>query len=335
MPIDKVFAHLVYPNHKGELPTPFVGSEIKLEGKLFGMIKEVFDSSSNECNIDVRFESSDQNHEVRELILDLISRRDQDAAGKIAARLASMTTRRSQLGLFFVVLCKEQSKDIVLFSRFPTEQAILADEKDGGLNVEYIEKVFVKKWSSYKGAMFSDSVSRSGFWSGKVVDRQINTADGDASKYWVEKFLGASFVATSLLGTTRFARALSAASRGGSHVIQDEINSSIAYMRQFDGKLSSIDEITNRLGFSEETTAAIKAQMPSGTDGQHFTLDFPTLRNSVSFRTIKLANGVSITADSTEFRNLVSMETRKTDDGELVEISTSGKLLADRLTKAQ
>lgn len=313
--------------------TPFVGSEIKLEGPLFGMIKEVFDSSSIECNIDVRFESSDQNHDVRELILDVISKRDQASAGNIAQRLASVTTRRSKLGLFFVVLCKEQSKDIVLLSRFPTEQAILADEKDGGLNIEYIEKVFVKKWSSYKGAIFSDSVSRSGFWSGKVVDRQINATDGDASKYWVEKFLGASFVATSLLGTTRFARALSSASRSGTFGIQDEINSSITYMRQFDGKLSSIDEISGRLGFSTETTEAIKSQMPSGTESQHFTLDFSALRNSVSFRTIKLENGVSITADSTEFRDLVSMETQTTENGQYVNISTSGKLLADRLTK--
>jgi hypothetical protein len=335
MTIEKVYAHLVYPNHKGDLPTPYTASEVQLEGKLFGLIKKIYDDSALECNVDIRFESSDQNSEMRSLILDLLSKRDSESAGKIAERLASVTTRRSQLGLFFVVIAKDNTKDTVLFSRFPTDQAILADDQNGGLNIEFLEKVFVKKWSTYKGAIFSDTVSRSGFWSGKIVDRQINSAEGEASQYWVEKFLGASFVATKLLGTTRFARALSAASRSGSFGVQTEINSSVPFLRQYDGKVASIDDISERLGFSQETREAIKKQMPSGTENQSFMMDYDVLRNAVTFRTVKLANGVSVTADSAEFQELVSMETQDTPEGQFVTLSTSGKLLADRLTKAK
>jgi hypothetical protein len=335
MTIEKVFAHLVYPNHKGDVPTPYTASEVPLEGKLFGLIKKIYDDSELECNIDIQFEAVDQRNEMRELILDFLSRRNADAAGKFAERLASVTTRRSQLGLFFVVLAKASAKDTVLFSRFPTDQAILADDKNGGLNIEFLEKVFVKKWSTYKGAIFSDTVSRSGFWSGRIVDRQINSADGEASQYWVEKFLGASFVATKVYGTTRFARALSAASRSGSFAVQTEINSSVPFLRQYDGKVASIDDISERLGFSQETKEAIKREMPSGTENISFMMDYSVLRNSVTFRTIKLSNGVSVTADSAEFQELVSIETKETTEGQLVTLSTSGKLLADRLTKAQ
>jgi hypothetical protein len=64
-------------------------------------------------------------------------------------------------------------------------------------------------------------------------------------------------------------------------------------------------------------------------------MDYDVLRNAVTFRTVKLANGVSVTADSAEFQELVSMETQDTPEGQFVTLSTSGKLLADRLTKAK
>lgn len=335
MTIEKIFAHLVYPNHRGDHLTPYTASEVQLEGKMFGLIKKIYDDSEIECNVDIGFTSTDQTNEMRSLILDLLSKRDAEAAGKIAERLASVTTRRSQLGLFFVVLARSNAKETVLFSRFPTDQAILADDANGGLNIEFLEKVFVKKWSTYKGAIFSDIVSRSGFWSGKIVDRQINSSEGESSQYWVEKFLSATFLTTALLGTTRFARAMSAASRSGSASIQNEINCSVPFLGQFDKKPTSIDEIADRLGFSDLAREAIKAQMPSGTENQVFSLDYATLRNAVTFRTVRLENGVSVTADSVDFQNVVRMATESTDEGQYVTLTTSGRLLADRLTRAK
>ena len=140
MTIEKIFAHLVYPNYKGDQPIPFTSSEVSLSGKLFSMIKEIYEGSPAECNIEISFRSNNQTNIVRDALVDLIKKRTAVEAGVLAERLASKTTMRSKSGLFFVVIGKAQSKDCVLFSRFPTDKAILADDGSGSLNVEFLEK---------------------------------------------------------------------------------------------------------------------------------------------------------------------------------------------------
>ena len=174
MTIEKVFAHLVYPNFKDELDVSFTASEVPLSGKLFGMIKEVYDKTPSECDVEIKFRSENQSNEVRDSLIKFFKKRSAKSAGKLAKRLALHTTGRSKIGLFFVILGKDGGKDIVVLSRFPTDSAILADEKGGSLTVEFLEKVFVRKWSSYKGAYFTNKPGKSSFWSGWVVDRQIN-----------------------------------------------------------------------------------------------------------------------------------------------------------------
>jgi hypothetical protein len=336
MAIEKIFAHLVYPNHRRDVPTPYTASELPLDGKLFGMLKDVYDGSAVECNIDVQFRSSDQTNPMRDLILAFLSKRDAAAAGAIAERLSHFTTGRSQLGLFFVILAKPDNRDCVLFSRFPTEQAILADDGQGQLSVEFLEKVFVKKWSSYKGAIFTDTVSRSGFWEGRVVDRQINAPTGEASKYWVENFLDADFVTTSELGTRRFANALSDASRAASGLEKQEINSMLPFLRQFDGQSVKVDDILQQLGVSPEAKEKILKHMPSQSSGQTFKFQFETLRNSVSFRAVTLDTGVTVTADSVDFQRLVEVErSKEKGGGDIVTLSTTGKLIGDQLRRSR
>jgi hypothetical protein len=325
----------VYPDVGEELSVPFTASEIPLEGKLFGMLKEIFDGSESECNIDIRFISDNQQNDMRDSLLNLIEKRDAESAGEIARRLSRNTTRRSHIGLFFVILAKSGKKNSVVLSRFPTDQAILADDDGNGLNVEFLEKVFVKKWSSYKGAIFSDHVSRQGFWTGRVVDRQINATKGEASLYWVEKFLSADFVATSYLGTHRFAKAVSAASRAAKpENAVEEINSIVPFLRQFDGKATSVIEIGEKLGLSEGARAAIQREMPSNTVDQVFKLDYDLLRNTISFRTYTTDKGVTITADSLDFQDVVSVSGKDSDQG-IVTISTTGRIISDRLRKAR
>jgi hypothetical protein len=335
MTITKIFAHLVYPNHRGDVPVPFTASELALDGKLFGMLKEVYDGSPKECNIDIAFRTDDQSHEVRQLILDFISKKDATSAGRIAHRLAAKTTRRSQLGLFFVIHGQDNKKDIVLLSRFPTDQAILADDGSGNLSVEFLEKVFVKKWSSYKGAFFIDTVGNSGFWEGRVVDRQINAPTGEASKYWVDDFLDAYFLTTSALGSRRFAAAISDASKGASISAKQELNSLIPFLKQFDNKAVSPSEILDKIGVSDDARDRIARHLPSNTYDQTFKFSFDSLRNNLTFRTVVLDNGVSLTADSADFQDLVSITPTDAGSDMRVTLSATGKLIGDQLRKAR
>jgi hypothetical protein len=175
------------------------------------------------------------------------------------------------------------------------------------------------------------TLGKSGFWSGKIVDRQINAPTGEASKYWVENFLDADFITTGQLGTKRFASALSDAARSSNLEVRQEINSIFPFLKQFDEKGKSVDEILTHLGVSDEAVEKVRKHMPPSTSQQVFTFDFGILRNSVTFRTMTLDTGVSVTADSVEFRDVVSVD----EDNGSVTLSTTGKLIGDQLRKSK
>jgi hypothetical protein len=62
----------------------------------------------------------------------------------------------------------------------------------------------MKNKQSYKTVLYRDASLKAGFWSGRAVDKQINTPPSPTSDYWVADFLLSEFSVTSAQGTKRF-----------------------------------------------------------------------------------------------------------------------------------
>src|SRR5437763_16936325 len=111
-----IYSSLV-PPADGEEPREIVSSEITLEGKLYGMLANVYDRADEECNIPIRFlpaKDGKQFNEVRSALIALVEKPTLTKVTQLGRRLSSVTTHRSGLGLLFAIVGKADGEQKLL-----------------------------------------------------------------------------------------------------------------------------------------------------------------------------------------------------------------------------
>jgi hypothetical protein len=178
LPIEHIHTYLVHPG-KGVKTVPQLGgTTVALAGKLFTLLDNVYAKAEKECDIEISFNQGadgTQQNPCRDLVTTYLRGPTLVRGRAIAERLQKLSDKRSGLGLLFLIAGKEGREHKVVISRFPTDSAILAEENQNNLTVEFLERVFMKSATSYKAAMYKDGSLQAGFWLGVAVDKQINS----------------------------------------------------------------------------------------------------------------------------------------------------------------
>jgi hypothetical protein len=176
---------------------------------MFDLLDGIYARSDQECDIDIIFKSTGgvQQNDCRDLICTHVNNPTLPSGRFIAERLQANTDRRAGLGLLFLITGKEGREHKIVISRFPTDSAILVEENPKSLDVEFLERVFMKNKTSYKAVLYRDSSLRAGFWDGKAIDKQSNPT-GESADYWIAEFLLSDFRVTPKQGTYRLATTL-------------------------------------------------------------------------------------------------------------------------------
>ncbi len=196
-----IHSYLVHPGKGSNEQLPIRGTDVPLNGKLFELLRSVFDNAERECTYDITFDAAgdgNQHNPCRDLVLSYLKKPTLQSGNDIAARLQTVTTGRSGLGLLFLLTGKLGQERKAVLSRFPADSAILAEEGADGLTVEFLEKVFMKSATAYKAAAYQGTTLAGGFWSGRAIDKQINHEVLAISNYWIKEFLASDFRATAL-----------------------------------------------------------------------------------------------------------------------------------------
>ena len=123
------------------------GTTVALNSKLFPLLSEIYARSDIECDIDIAFNrstSGTQQNPCRDLIVTYVSGPTLIRGRHIAERLEAVTTHRSGLGLLFLIVGNEGKDHKIVISRFPAHSAISAEEDQQTLNVEFLERVFMR-----------------------------------------------------------------------------------------------------------------------------------------------------------------------------------------------
>ncbi len=139
------------------------------------MLNDVYLKSNQQCNIDVCFNYSDggeQKNPVEDIIVEYVSDPTLERGTQLAELLRDATDGRSGLGLLFLIMGEEDGQKKIVISRFPADNGILAETDRGGLNVAFLERVFMKNAFAYKAAAYMGQAVQGGFWEGRAVDRQ-------------------------------------------------------------------------------------------------------------------------------------------------------------------
>jgi hypothetical protein len=337
--VEHIHTYLVHPGKASEGTAQIGGTDVKLEGKLFRLLSDIYVRSDRECDIEISFNHATdgtQQNPCRDLILDYLRGPTLVRGRRLAERLEKVTTNRSGLGLLFLIAGKEGRNHKIVVSRFPADSAILAEEDKQALTVQFLERVFMKSATAYKAALYQDSSLPAGFWTGRAVDKQINNREVQLSNYWIGEFLDSDFRTTSAAGTRRLAVALrNAAKKSRDIAVKSQIASAVTLAGGLKGRRISINDFSKQFELSEAARQAIADEIKQPDIlAERFQFDATEFAEQVPYRSVELDSGALLTAQSSDFdkvfeRQVVDIAAQR------VRYSAEGKVVSQRLAKTK
>lgn len=339
MSIEHIHSYLVRPGKNSDAPSRVGGATVPLSGQIFGVVDDVYRKSDAECNIEISFDrdsNGSQHNTCRDLVLAYVSTPSLENGRNIATTLEAITDKRSGVGLLFLILGSEGNDKKLIISRFPTNSAILAEENQSTLSIEYLERVFMKSHTSYKAVHYRDSSLTTGFWLGRAVDRQLNDRAGQPSDYWITDFLKSGFRTTAAAATRRLAKSLQAAAKNTSDLtVKREIAAAVTLASSLGRERLSIDQFGQRFNLAAPSRAAIAAEFKSpAIMAETFEFDREEFCAQVAYRTVEMDTGGLLTAPSAEFET-VFRRVVIDEQEERVRFSTEGKIVSEKVGKSK
>ena len=336
MSIQSVHTYLVHSNKNSEEPRPIGGAVVPQEGMVFDLLNDIYEKSENECVIDIAFNPSvdgKQENPCRVLLQNYMRNPDVGTGRDLAERLGSVTTNRSGMGLLFLIYGKIANQHKMVVARFPAKSGILAEQEQQQLNVEYLERVFMRSATAYKAVLFKGESIDAHFWRGSAVDRQINSRDIETSAYWIVDFLDADLMTTSALGTRRLAVAIRDAARQVADLeIKQELVAAVTLANGLVNRVISPIQFIENFALSEPAAQAILDRIPENQHYETFRFNRTEFMHQVPIKTIELDNGAVLTGQTQEFSELFERE--DLDQGR-VKFSTAGRIVSEKLEKSR
>jgi hypothetical protein len=276
MKITHIASFLVSPGKNLKNPPDVKGLMAPLSGRLYILLNDIFENSNTECDIPIRFVMSNdgtQKNETRDNLLAFIGQPNLKTGEKLAVRLSNYTTSKSGLALLFIILGKDDSnshKKIVL-SRFPADEGIIADIKSGQLQVDYIERIFMKNQRYYKAAMYKN-FPKGDWWTGFAVDKQIiDKKASELANYWIFDFLSSEFITTSQSGTRRLALAIKKSSSKADNIdTKQELLAFSAFSRNQAGRKVSISKLIEDFNPTLDAKELVTSQYTQEVNNETF-----------------------------------------------------------------
>jgi hypothetical protein len=300
---------------------------------LFELLDGIYSRAEQECEIDIIFKPTDdgvQQNSCRDLICTYLGDPTLMIGRAIAERLETQTDKRSGLGLLFLIAGREGHEHKIVISRFPTDSAILVEENPRTLDVEFLERVFMKNKTSYKAVMYRDSSLRGGLWSGKAIDKQISLA-GESSDYWIAYFLMSAFKVTPVQGTRRLGTALREAAKTSDIDVKQEIIAAATLAGRLGRQTMSINDFEQRFNLSSAAREAIGKELKSPRlADERFEFVAPEFNDLLAFRSKELSNGAMLTAPSANFDD-VFQEEIVDEATHVVKFTTQGMVINEKL----
>jgi len=336
MAIKAIHAYLVHPGKGIATPPAISGKKLPHSGDLYELLRSIFVANPERRDFEIMFKiptSGAQQNDCRDEMVAYSSSSSLANGQRIAKRLQLATDSRSGIGLLFLICGNNGLKQRLVVSRFPANEAIRAEIASGGLDLQFLKQVFIRRFHAYKALLLEDANPSAGFWSGMVTDRQAGGTAENISQYWMTDFLSADFSETPAEGTRRLAEALKKAAKLNPNLeVKSEIASAVTLAKSvFTGQTTSINEFCNHFGFSESTKNTIVAQLPKQSlADKTFSFDPSVFKERLPYRTVEIENGAILTAPSADFAEVFQVEEK--EDG-VVEYSTVGKVADERLMK--
>lgn len=313
MPITHLHSFLVHPGKKIDTKElkPVAGTALKLSGKLFAMMDEIYGDTDEECKIKVRFIATKKQNDARDLVVKYADKPTLSAGNKLAERLQIVTDGSPGLGLLFLIRGTEGGNTKTIVSRFPADVGILAEVRKTGLSVDFLEEVFMKSSKRYKAAVYEDANLATGYWKGKIVDRQIGQGVmRSVSDYWLVDFLESETFTTAVSGSKRLARIFDDAVKKAPNAdVRDELISTAKLIPNLAGNTVSPASVVKHFSLTPESEKQVQSSAKNPElYAEKSRLNRDAFLSVLSFETIELDNGAVLSAPSGQFDEVWTQE---------------------------
>ena len=328
------------------------GTKVPMQGQLFNMLQDLCDRAPIECDVEVMFRPNEEgtpDNDCRTCLESYLRNPSLEHGRVIAERLQRVTTNRSGLGLLFLAKAEVADSHVLVISRFPAEQGVVAQENADRLDVEFIERVFMKNATAYKSVIYYTTSLTAGFEEGRAVDRQLS-GPRELSMYWTGDFLASDLRTTGPLGSKRLAEAIRVAvNRTTDPVVKRELVSATQLLRNQDGKTRSARGFLTRLGVTDQGVIALDRELPRRElMDEVFRFDVAEFDRHLRYRMVELNTGAMLMADDARFDELFRSQLAdnrarpdegfrsESKDGEgMVRYSTVGRVINQRYRKTK
>ena len=336
MNITAAHSFLVQPAKLLEPQPPTSGTVVPMEGQLFVMLQDLCRRAPSECRIEIVFRPSEDGttkNEARAYLETYANHPSLESGRLIAAHLQSVTTRRSGLGLVFLVKGATPSgSHRLVIARFPADQGIVAHEVADHLSVEFIERVFMKNAKAYKSALYEATTPTAIFEEGRAIDRQLS-GPRELSQYWIGEFLASELRTTGPFGSRRLGDALrKAVNDTSSRALKGELVSAAQLLRNQHGKVRAARVFLDRLMVSDEGIDAVRRAFPRPElMDESFRFDAEEFSKHISYRLVELSTGAMLMAEDGRFDEVFQCEASVAQ--EVVRYTAEGTVVDQRYRK--
>jgi hypothetical protein len=338
MSIEQIHSFLVHPAKHEEEQPEISGAELSHSGQLYTMLERLFERATTECDIEIVFRPNnegEQQNDCRDRLIAYAQEPTLPHGRSLAGRLQAVSTHRSGLGLLFLMKGISGGTHVMVISRFPAAQGVIAKEHAQRLTVEFIERVFMKSAKAYKCVHYSSDSFDRGFWDGRAVDHQIS-GPRELSDYWIRDFLASELRTTGPAGTKRLAVAIRTAIRTVPELdTRHELVSFANLLRGQHGQHRSARHLVEQLGLSEEARRALEAAFsrPDLMD-EVFQFDRAEFQRNALYRAIELDNGGLLIAEDAHFDEVFERQVVDADERRFL-YRTEGSVVNETLRKTK
>jgi hypothetical protein len=302
------------------------------------MMEALFAKSDSECVINVVLkpnEKGQQKNEFKDLLIEYAKNQTEENGLKIAESLQRVTTKKSGLGLLFLIHGVKDGKTKIVLSRFAADQGIAASESKDKLSVEFVQNVFMKNALTYKSAMFQGNANLTHITSGKAIDKQMNGHGDNIAHYWITHFLQCALQTTAATGSNRLAlRIKDAITNSKDADVKSEIIAAASLLKNVNAQPLSGELFCKQYTLSAEAKEVVHQAFKSDAlFAESFIFDSTEFEKVLSYKSVELDNGALISANAYSFHKVFTLRKSDNDDTGTVFVTTSGKIVNEKLTK--
>lgn len=338
MEVLSVRSFFVHPSKSETKIKKITSTEVPKGNQVFSLMEGLFDKSDKECVINVVFnptEEGKQKNAFKALLIDYSKSQTEEIGLKIAEALQSVTTKKSGLGLLFLMHGVDKGKTKIVLSRFAADEGIAAKEAKDKLSVEFVQNVFMKNALTYKSAMFEGNANLSHITGGKAIDKQMSGHADSIAHYWISHFLQCSLQTTAATGSNRLAlRIKDAINNCNDANVKSEIISAASLLKNVNEKPFSGELFCKQYTLSNAAKDVVeKAFKSDALFTESFIFDSTEFTKILSYKSVELDNGALISANAFSFNEVFKMKKAENDKSGTVHVTTSGKIVNEKLTK--